>query len=698
MAKASPIYIWKKAPFLRLLLPLMAGIIVEFYFKIPVSYLLYFVIILLAALILFRVLPEADRYQFRVVQGILISILIIICGSLITWQKDIRNQTNWYGKNLCDSSFFIATINEPLVDKAKSYKALANVEFVVCKEVRQKVRGNILIYFAKDSVSQKLKYGDRIIVRNKLQSIKNSGNPGAFDYAQYSAFQQVFHQAYLRQNEWLLLKSNHANFSGSIIYKTRDYVLETLDEYIHGNDESALAKALLIGYRIDIGKDLVQAYTNVGVVHLIAISGLHLALIYYLLVWLFAKIPIIKNSKFTKLALVLFCLWFFSLLTGAPASVLRASVMFSFIAIGASFDKKNSIYNSLSISAFVLLCFDPFMLWDVGFQLSYLAVLGIVIAQKHVYNWFYFKNKILDEGWKLASVSLAAQLFTMPVCLYYFHQFPLLFLISNMAAIPLSTIALWGCIALIAVSPIPLAAVFLGKLTGISIWLLNHSVLVVNAIPFSLWDEISISVTATIILYIVIISMVYWLIKKSKIAFKITLASILLFVIIIAEIKWQSYHQRKIIVYNIAQHSAIDFVNGTQYSFVGDSAAIKNNLIKNYNIRPARISLQLDSRLNSPGIIYSENNFYQFHNKKLLIADSFLIYHPLAEKIKLDYIVISKNPQITITGLSQTFDCKSYIFDASNSQWKIEKWKKECEELHLHFHSVSEQGAFVTDL
>ena len=209
---------------------------------------------------------------------------------------------------------------------------------------------------------------------------------------------------------------------------------------------------------------MVQAYSNAGVVHLIAISGMHLALIYYFLLWIFARIPVIKKSKFTRLILVLGCLWFFSFLTGAPASVLRSAVMFTFIAIGNSFDKKNSIYNSLAISAFVLLCYDPFMLWDVGFQLSYLAVLGIVIFQKYIYNWLYFKNKIFNLGWKLASVSLAAQLLTLPICIYYFHQFPLLFLLSNMIAIPLSTVALWGCISIIAISPIPVAGIVFGEI------------------------------------------------------------------------------------------------------------------------------------------------------------------------------------------------------------------------------------------
>jgi competence protein ComEC len=698
MAKAYKIYIWKKAPFLRLLLPLISGIIIGFYFSFQVSHIIVAAIFLLSAFLLFTVLPEAHRFKYRAVQGIIISLFIIVFGLFITWQKDIRNNKNWYGNYSSDSCSMVVMVAEPPTEKAKSYKALVSVQYVINKEIQQNGKGNILVYFAKDSFSENLKYGDRIILSKQLQPIKNTGNPGAFDYVRYCAFQQIFHQVYLKQNEWKLLPENNARLYHSVIFDTRDYILKTLDKYISGADESALAKALLIGYRIDLDKDLVQAYSNVGVVHLIAISGMHLALIYYLLLWLSAKIPGIKKSAVLRLVLILFCLWFFSLLTGAPASVLRSAVMFTFIAIGDSLKKRNSIYNSLAISAFVLLCYDPFMLWDVGFQLSYLAVLGIVVCSKYTYAWFHFENKILDETWKLASVSLAAQLFTLPLCIYYFHQFPLLFLISNMIAIPLSTVALWGCIIIIALSPIPLAALYLGKLTWASIWLLNHSVLVINAIPFSLWDNLFISVSGTIMLFIIFISIVHWLIKKNMLSLKIAIASTCFFVAETAFKKWESFNQKKVVVYNIPMHKAIDFVHGNQYYFVGDSSVINDNLLNNFHVKPAHINLMVRDKSLLPGVFYEKNNFFQFHNAKLLLVDSTFKYYPRPTKVKVDFIVISKNPQLNISSLAQVFDCKLYVIDASNSLWKIEKWKKECEELHLRFHSVSEQGAFVTDL
>jgi competence protein ComEC len=695
MGKFNHIPIWKRAPFVRLLLPVIAGIILQFYGNFQINVIAASAIIFLLFIIIFSLLPEAIRFRFRIIQGLNISLFLIFFGALITWQKDVRNHSNWYGNITGAGNFYVATINEPPVEKAKSYKALVTIETVVNKQLHQNLKGKALIYFSKDSSSQKLQYGDQIIFRKPLQPIKNSGNPNAFDYAQYCAFQQIYQQTFLKKNEWNLIKEKNGSFVKGIIFKTRDYILKTLENYIPGNDESSLAKALLIGYRVDLDKDLVQAYSNVGVVHLIAISGMHLALIYFFLVWLFKKIPVIKKSKLAKLFLILFCLWFFALLTGAPASVLRSAVMFTFVAIGDSFNKRNSIYNSLAVSAFVLLCVDPFMLWDVGFQLSYLAVLGIVIFQKYIYNWFYFKNKILDEGWKLASVSIAAQLLTLPICIYYFHQFPLLFLLSNMIAIPLSTVALWGCIAVVSISFIPAAALYWGKLVWCSIWLLNHSVLAINSIPFSLWNGLSISVFSTILLYFIFIAFAVSLIKKNKAALKLALAATFVFVLITAYSKWQNFNQKKIIVYNISQHQAIDFIKGNKYYFVGDSALNKNNLLVNYNINPARTSLQVDRESDLSDFFYKKNNFYRFYNTRFLVADSSVHYDPSSGKINIDYIIITRNPKLKIADLAKNFDCNNYVFDASNSFWKIEQWKKECEELHLHFHSVAEQGALV---
>jgi competence protein ComEC len=377
---------------------------------------------------------------------------------------------------------------------------------------------------------------------------------------------------------------------------------------------------------------------------------------------------------------------------------LRAAVMFSFIAVGKTYFKQASIYNSLAASAFVLLCYNPYYLWAVGFQLSYLAVLGIVIFQKPIYNCFYIKNKWLDKTWQLVSVSTAAQLLTFPVCIYYFHQFPNLFLVSNLIAVPLSAIILYAEIALIAFSWIPFVGSWLGKLVSGLVWLMNKIILWINDLSFAVWDKIPATVLSTWLLYATLISFSGWLLLKNKKYFRIALFTTLAFIIQNVYTNWQSSKQQKLIVYNVPQHKAIDFINGNRYQFVGDSILQEDGLLQNFHLKPGRIAQQLDKRTDSLDCVFNSGLFYQFNNKKILIADRTIIFDSIAPKIDLDLLIISKNPRLDITSLAKTFNCKQIVFDASNPSWKIEKWKKECKTLNLKFYSIPETGAFIYNI
>lgn len=697
MKKSYQIFAWKKAPFLRLLIPLIVGMVLQFYAGIKIEIIICTLVIAFLLFFAFSLLHESLRFRFRVIQGINITLLLIAIGSLLFWQKDVRHHPDWYGKYIDSSDFIIGTINEPPVEKEKSIKAIVAAERIIEKEKQRVVSGNFIVYFSKDAASKKIKYGDQIILHKPLVFIKNSGNPGAFDYVQYAAFHQLFQQVYLRENEWKLLKQTKRELVPEIIFSTRQNTVAILEKFLGKNKESGIAKAILIGYKIDLDKDLVQAYSNAGVVHLIAISGLHMGIIYGVLLWIFSTLPWVKKSKPAKMVLIIACLWIFALLTGASPSVLRAAVMFSFILAGKAFDKNGSVYNSLAASAFLLLCFNPFILFDVGFQLSYLAVLGIVTAQKNISNWLYFKNKWLQRCWQIAAVSLSAQLFTFPLCFYYFHQLPLLFLLSNMIAIPLATLALWGCLLLLFLSPVSILAFYAGKVVYVIIWLLNRAVLFFDAIPFALWQDVSISLTETLLLYVSVCGFLYAFLRKNKLAFNIALTVLLAFALSKSIQTFQYYSQKKMIVYNIPNYQAIEFISGNRFHFTGDSVVLSNPALKNFNIKPAHISLQINKNFLSEESLYSNRNFHRFGHLKILMLDTMLVYKG-NKKIKLDYVIISKNPQLKIASLAQNFDVSKFIFDSSNPSWKIAQWKKECEELHLQFHSVPEQGAFVTDL
>jgi len=691
--------IWKKAPFIRLLLPLMLGIVLQWYLQFSLLVIVSALISYSLAYFTFLMLPIALRFKIQALQGIIIQLIITALGAWLTWQQDVEHHKKWYGNYYKEGNYLVVRIDEPPVEKNKSYKADGIVETVVQGGNTIATEGKLLLYFSKDSIGPDLQYGDRIIVHKSLQALKNSGNPGAFNYQRYAAFQGIYHNVFLKDKDWVVLKGSSKNWFKQFVFSARAYILGVLQKTMDADkDELGIAEALLIGYTNDLDKDLVQAYSNTGVVHIIAISGMHLALIYLLLVWLFAKIPFVNKSKWLQLILILTCLWLFSILTGASPSVLRAAVMFSFIAIGKNFYKQASIYNSLAASAFVLLCYNPYFLWAVGFQLSYLAVLSIIIFQKPIYNCIYIKNKWLDKAWQLMAVSVAAQLLTFPVCIYYFHQFPNLFLISNMISVPLSGLILYAEIVLVAFSWIPLIGAYVGKLVAVLVGFMNKIILWINDLSFAVWDRIPATVLSTWLLYAVIACFGAWLLQKQKKYFNMALLTLLAFAMQGAYNSWQTAKQQKLIVYNVPRCKAIDLITGSRYQFVGDSILLEDGLLQNFHLKPGRIAMQLDKRADTLPAVFNQGMFFQFNNKRILVADSSISYTSSGEKLKLDLVIISKSPRIRIASLAETFTCKLIVFDASNPAWKIEKWKEECRLLNLSWYSVSESGAFIYNI
>jgi len=227
---------------------------------------------------------------------------------------------------------------------------------------------------------------------------------------------------------------------------------------------------------------------------------------------------------------------------------------------------------------------------------------------------------------------------------------------------------------------------------------MNKTILWFNDMPFSVWDQISVSVTSTIILYIFILCAGYWLLNKNTTAFKLSLFALFFFSAITGYTKWKNYNQQKLIVYNVPQHQAIDFINGNAYKFIGDSVLLPDGMLQNFHLKPGRTMLQLYNKVDSLAPLYRNDNFFQFNSKKVLLIDQSILFQSPEQKMNVDYIIISKNPRIYISQLVDVFNCNQFVFDASNPLWKIAKWKKDCEQLHLRCWSVPEQGAFIADL
>ncbi len=505
---------WRQVPFLRLLIPLIIGVLLGFYLVLPVAVVLRLAVVFFLLFILFSFLPNRIKYRMRWTSGLALSFTLLAAGSLLCYCNDTRNRVDWWAHfDLAGKTIFI-TLTEPPAEKEKTVKAVAAVDAIWNNGQWEPCRGKLLLYVQKDSLARSLTYGSHLVMQARVQPIRNSGHPGGFDYRAYCAFQGIFHQAYLRKGSYLVQEGPVPSPFSRWLYQTRDSILAILKRYIPGRKEAGVAEALLVGYRNDLDRDLVKAYSNTGVVHIIAISGLHLGMIYGLLVALFKRLPANGLSRLAKPVLILVILWGFSLLTGAAASILRSAVMFSFIVAGESLGRKTNIYNTLAASAFFLLLYNPWFLWDLGFLLSYTAVLSIVLFMRPIYRQLYIKNRLLNHAWQLNAVTLSAQILTLPLVLFSFHQFPNLFLFTNGVAVPLSGLILYLELLLLPLAAFPFASTATGDCIAFLIRQLNGYIERTASLPFAVTDNIYISLPQTIVLYLILALLAGWTLRK----------------------------------------------------------------------------------------------------------------------------------------------------------------------------------------
>lgn len=685
---------WKSIPFLRLLLPLIAGILAAWYFQI--SLLIAACIALASLLSLALHLLLKKKRGTSLLFGTSAHLVIIALAVVLVNCKQPSFNKNWIGHHAAKADAVVIRLLEPLSEKEKSFKALA--EFISLKKDKHTipVSGKLMLYFRKDSTAPALQYGSVIIVNKPIPLIQNAGNPGGFDYKRYALFNGITHQLFLNKKEYVIHEQTKPNWFQKWIYDTKAYVLACIRNNITGELQVSVAEALLIGYRDDLDRDLVQAYSNTGVVHVIAISGLHLGLIYWLLLFLLKPLDKQKNLKWLKPVIAISCLWIFSLLTGVGASVVRAAFMFSIIGLGELIGKKGNIYNSMGISAFVMLLWNPFLLWDVGFQLSYAAVLSIVLFMKPIYHWFSIRNKLLDKLWQLNAVTLSAQLLTLPLCMYHFHQAPNLFLITNMVAVPLSSIILFGEILLVAISFFPALARVIGQVLSYLLGWMNDFITWADHFSFAVTDGIMHTPLQTVLLYLFITTTAIWLLNKNSKALKWSLVCLVLFFILQNYYLYQTRKQQKLVVYNLSQHAATDFMLGNSYLFTGDTILLKDGFLRNFHLKPSRITYRTYEHARTPNLF--KHKVYQINKKTIVFLHENYWFQPQEQKIKADVVIVSHNPKLYIEHLLKAIEPKLLVFDSSNPLWKINKWKEDCQRFQIPFYTTGEQGAFVMNL
>jgi competence protein ComEC len=674
-------FLWQRIPAFRILLPFICGILLQWYFPLPFSISFASAVSALLLLIILQWFTLPTRFRLRFLPALLINILFLATGCIVLNTAFHRNSTNWFAKQPYQQ--LVAIITEPPVEKANSFRAVATIEYCIKDKRAVPASGKVILSFPKTWGVPS--YGEEIIIHKKLSEIKNNSNPGGFNYKSYCEFNGISHQAYLTTKDFALTGNIESNAFYEKIFEWRSFILQVLRRHLSDPKIYGLAEALLIGYKDDLDKDLVKAYANTGVVHVIAISGLHLALVYGLLM-LFTKQLSGKRWCWLRFIIVVSGLWVFSILAGAQPSILRASVMFTLIALRMIVNRNGSVYNSIAIAAFVLLAWNPFWLWDTGFQLSFLAVASIIVFYRKVYNLLCFQNKAIDLTWQLAAASIAAQILTIPVTLYYFHQFPFLFLITNIVAVPLSSLIVYVEIFLCVVSPIDWLAELTAKLLGMMIGFMNEFIERVNQIPFGNWTGLSLNFLQVLLLYCIIIAAAFALINRSKTAGYVMLISSLTFISLRSLDVYKARQQQQIIVYNVPKRKAIDLYNGRRTIYAGD------------NLKEAEFSHITPTRIlrRSSSADIRKGKAFIFNGKSVVILDSTVKVLPNGRTI--DILVFSGRRFMKLADISKNHIIKNVVIASDVPAGKASFIQKDCELLKISCYMVVDKGAFVMHL
>jgi competence protein ComEC len=419
----------RQTPFLRPLLFLIAGIVVQSRWNIsyPVIFCLFFV-----ALVFFvcASVPGLNRrYSFRFLFGFGLCSLLFASAAWITQLAWLESE--W--KIPSGTCLYQATVIDEPVLKPKTRMCKIRITAAEHPVHREAVNKKALIYLPLDSLSLSIAPGDCLVFSGQLES----SSP-------YLKKQSVAATGFIRKNRWQPVKNPGSSFS--ILVKAlsvRRILLKQLHAIVPENQSYALAAALMFGYRNELDKDLQQAFRHIGAAHILAISGTHFSLLFGMLYFMLSFTGNSRKGKIIKQVILLPMIWGFAFLTGFSPSVIRAALMLSIWGIGNAFFFRTFTLNTIAAAAFFMLLFCPLYLYDVGFQLSFLAVISIVLLNPYLVKLYESKNVLIQYVWDLTCVSVSAQIGVLPLCIYYFHQFPSIFLLTNICLMPLASMLLF---------------------------------------------------------------------------------------------------------------------------------------------------------------------------------------------------------------------------------------------------------------
>ncbi len=668
-------------PIVKITSTFILGILISNYLDIELQYSFVLTVFSLALFCLFY-LKSSKKIRKTKAFGISTLILFFSIGILTKVLHNDKISKDHYShiNNLEDKHKIVLITREKLKSTQKSHRYHADVIKIDTKNCS----GKVILNLKRGQNDSTLTSGSRLYVFSSIIEIQKPNNPNQFDYSNYLKNKKIYAQIFTKTNNVKIDKLLDKDIY-HYIFKFRENIIQRLKNNGFHLEELAVLNALILGQQQDISPETLKDYQNAGAVHILSVSGMHVGFIMLFITFLLKPLPNNKKSNIIRIAIILISLWIFVFIAGLSPSVVRSATMFSFISIGSLINRQNNVFHTIIVSLFIILLIEPNFLFDIGFQLSYLALFFIVWFQPVLKALWSPKYKINIFIWDVITVSTAAQIGTLPLSIYYFHQFPGLFLLTNLVLVPMIFIIMILGTLLMLLSLLNYAPIEFYKLVEILIRLMNVIINKIASIEMFVLKNIPLTFAMLIAFYLLTITIVKLCKGINYIRLASMLSLLIILQILVIQKNWETKKQDNIIVFNTNNKTILGLKKGDSLEIACDT------LIKENTIEKKTIDSYVIANFITNTKVKTLKNFYYLNNKKIAIIDCSL---PSETFKSAEIIIIRNSPKINLERLLENSNPEIIIADASNYISYVSLWKETCKNKNIPFHSTYEKGYY----
>ena len=684
-------HFWEEAPFFRLLLALVIGIACyDFFHPELQAHIRWFGISTISVLLLFFTFLKTRNELQSTLKAVSTLAIFIIIGYGAAAIHDHRNYPNWYGTQVGSNDAMVVRVERPPQEKARTIKLWVTVTQILSGNHSQKAIGNALVYVYKTDSTPVFVMGDELLISAQWQPIVNSGNPNAFDYARFCSRNNVYHQQFLSASE--IIRFRHGQKS-KLPFSERVHTWAMQQLFLHVKDTGTLGllQAMLLGDEVNFKEEDRQLYVDTGIIHVVAISGGHIAFLMFLIT---STLFWIKKKKYQwmKLAIALPLVIFYVMVAGAPPSAVRAAMIFTLLAMGSILGREHTTLNTLLAAAFFILLVVPMWLFSVGFQLSFVAVLSLILFYRKIESLYPTRIFAVRFIWKTIAASIAAELLIAPLVIYYFHLLPAMFLLANVIAVMLmGTVMSLGLAIILLSSWLPMCASLLAVVVTYIVKGFHVVIAMLRSFNPESLAYLHLSLPELILCYGCIASLAIMVMKQSKPALFVAMASLCILLLLLNMKSWRTLQSPQWVVYNIPRYTYAEYHSGGHYTILSERGAPITAQQKAYAIRENHTVLRSWKQLpqKDTADCYTINHQTVLFLHAPLRTDS-IPFTPI------DYLIVTYPlKKFEAQQWRRVFDFKQVIITGNQKRKLLQQWKDSCGYYGMRAHFTLLDGAFV---